>query len=53
MVARLINFQPSLYDDAMAKAKRSGVPLAFVVRHLLRLWLKGEIEIVLKNENEN
>lgn len=52
MVLRSINFDLATWNAAKAKAKSTRTPLAVVIRHLVRLWLKGEIIVTIDEENE-
>lgn len=50
MVLRSIYFDVDLWTEAMAKAKRTRVPLAIIIRKLVASWLKGEISIKINDE---
>jgi hypothetical protein len=52
MVLRTINFDLTTWNAAKAKAKSTRTPLAVVIRHLVRLWIKGEIIVTIDEENE-
>lgn len=52
MVMRSVYFELSTWQQAMGKARRTGVPLAIIIRKLVKDWLNGKITIII-NDEEN
>lgn len=52
MVMRSVYFELSIWQQAMSKAKRTGIPLAIIIRKLVKDWLAGKITITINDETK-
>ena len=50
MTRKSIFVDPAEWEQAKRKADASDIPLAVVVRHLVRAWLEGKISIVINGD---
>lgn len=52
MVLRSIYFDSFWWKQAKAKAQKSHVPLAVVVRQLLKAWVKGDVTVSIDDNGD-
>jgi len=50
LTRKSIFVDPAEWEQAKRKADASDIPLAVVVRHLVRAWLEGKISIVINGD---
>lgn len=51
MVLRSMHVDLFWWNQAKAKAERNRIPLAVIIRQLVKAWVKGDISVTLNNED--
>lgn len=51
LVQRSLQVELDVWEQAKRKASRTAMPLSSVVRHLLRAWVEGRIQIRINGED--
>jgi hypothetical protein len=50
MVQRSLQVDLEIWDQAKRKAARTAMPLSSIVRHLLKAWVEGKIQITINGD---
>jgi macrodomain Ter protein organizer (MatP/YcbG family) len=51
MVQRSLQVEYDVWEQAKRKASRSAMPVSSVVRHLLRAWVDGKVQITINGDD--
>jgi hypothetical protein len=53
LVRKTLFVDPDTWQQALRKAKNSGLSLALVVRQLLKAYVNGDVKITINGEDKN